>query len=276
MRGIVLLAVCKPTYGKFAFNLRTSLKVQNPDVPVQLFCDDEAIKHLQDWQLASFDVVTKIDPSEYEFNGRREPGRLKAFLYDRYAFDEVMFMDVDSIAIKPVPMDWPDEFLSLVSPTNYWATDETYHRHFKLNEDDQVPATNSSMFWVKKGMKTQKLFKQWQKNFDNPIKKEDVPKNGEWFNGLTPDEPYLNAALAKLGIDPDFKTPMMFCQWKVSPMPPLSEIEAVALSFWGHPSQIHHELKKLYDKMMTKYMIAVWNSNKIYNAERLVREKSND
>lgn len=274
MRGIVMLAVLKPTYGKFAFNLRTSIRVHEPDLKVQLVCDEAAVSHLADWQLESFDVITKVDTDDLIFNYRVEPGRFKAFLYDLYAFDEVLFMDVDSLLIKPIPWEFKQEFHSLVSPTNYWATNETYHRHFKLKEDDKVPATNSSMFYVKKGVQTSKLFKQWQKNFDNPIRKEDIPENGEWFNGMTPDEPYLNAALAKFGIDPSFGRPMVICKWNTEIMPVPSEIEEVAMSFWGHPSKINFEMFRTYDRFMNGYMVQVWNSNKIYNAQRLVTSKA--
>lgn len=274
VRGVALLAVLKPTYAKFAFNLRTSIRVHNPDVPVQLFYDDYAISHLSQWQRDSFDVLTRIEDGECTFNGRAEPGRFKAFLYDRFAFDETIFMDADSLLIKPLSFDHANEFHALVSPTNYWLEDDKYREHFNLN-GATIPATNTSFFFVRKGALTKKLFKQWQKNFDNPIKKEDVPKNGEWFNGLTPDEPYLNAALAKLGIVPDFSTQQMYCHWKISgAMPAIRDIDATAISFWGHPSNISHDMKQWYDRMMMNYMVQVWGSNQIYKADKLIKEKA--
>lgn len=273
-RGVAILSVLKPTYAKFAFNLRTSLRKHNPDVPVQLFYDDAAIGHLYDWQKESFEIRTKVDPEELIFNGRPEPGRFKAFLYDRFAFDETIFIDADSLLLKPLSFDWPQDFHAIVSPSNYWLEDEAYRRHFGLN-GAEIPATNTSFLFVRKGELTERLFKQWQANFDNPIKKEDVPKNGEWFNGLTPDEPYLNAALAKLGIIPDFSTPQMFCHWSESgAMPEPRDVQATAMSFWGHPGNIHFHQKQWYDRLMMSYMVEVYGTNSIYKADKLLKEKA--
>lgn len=243
-------------------------------MPVQLFYDDEAISHLYDWQKESFDILTRIDREELMFNGRPEPGRFKAFLYDRFAFKETIFMDADSLLLKPISFDHPNDFHALVSPSNYWLEDEKYRAHFGLN-GEPIPATNTSFLFVRKSPLTESLFKQWQENFENPIKKEDVPKNGEWFNGLTPDEPYLNAALAKLGIDPMFESQQMFCHWSESgAMPAPREITATAMSFWGHPGNIHFDQKQWYDRLMMSYMIEVYGSNKIYKADKLLRDKA--
>ena len=273
VRGVAILAILKPVYAKFAFNLRTSIRYHNPDVPVQLFYDDAAIGHLADWQRESFEVLTRLEPEEAVFNHRPEPGRMKAFLYDRFDFDEVILIDADSLLLKPLSFDHPNDFHALVSPTNYWLEDDKYREHFGLN-GHVIPATNTSFLYIRKGQLAAQLFRQWQENFDNPIKKEDVPKNGEWFNGLTPDEPYLNAALAQLGIVPDFPSQQMFCHWTESgPLPAPSDIDATAMSFWGHPSKIHFEQRKWYDRLMMKYMVEVWGSNGIYKADKLLRGK---
>ena len=93
-RGVLTLAVKKPVYGNMAYNLAVSIKLPNPDVKVQLVCDDEAISELSEEQKEIFDILTPVEGKYADMN----PGELKVNMYDLSAFfGGTLFIDADSI-----------------------------------------------------------------------------------------------------------------------------------------------------------------------------------
>jgi alpha-N-acetylglucosamine transferase len=94
-KGILLIAYGKH-YGKFAYNLATSIKKLS-DVKIHLVCDEDAIK---DTPMMFFDSYEVYDfPKE---NGRIDPCRTKVDIIKMTPFYKTMYLDVDAVCLNDI------------------------------------------------------------------------------------------------------------------------------------------------------------------------------
>lgn len=227
-RGIVLLAIGDSIYGQWAWNFVVSINKYSPNLPVQLIYSPSAIKHLSDWQLSFFDVMTKIKEEDcYENKVKLAPCKAKLSLYDYAAFKENIYLDVDGIVINDL-----NTLFDKFSDRDYtienqafgtkgmgefkqmlWGSPEDVWEHFKLKSDAKLPATNSSFQYFKKSRKASKIFKDAKKLYmTNPF--PTAKQIYKWGKNNQPDELYLNVVLAKLKDNEDCfakQSPIFFC-----------------------------------------------------------------
>ena len=209
-REIILMAFGKYAYGWMAYNLAVTIKKHSPDIPITLVYEKSAVAQNDLWP---FDRVVEIQQDHLYQNGKFNPGRAKTRIIEYIQADYAMYLDVDSLVVKPleplfeaceksgkyyqtqvVGKQQPKQGAEF--PEMQWANLDEVESHYKIANDAWVYATNSSFAFIKKGKESAALFKQIQANIDNPCKiKLDW---GQTF----PDELALNVALAQVNHDP--------------------------------------------------------------------------
>lgn len=219
--GVVLLAFGKPQYYWAAYNLAFSIRKHSPNVNITVLFDDP-IKGLSNCPdlMQYINNIGSIDADDIYTNKKLDPGKVKVNLYKYLPYDRNLYLDVDAVALKDIqPMI--DELAQ--SGKDYishcvgyhtidkgrdfkemqWAWADKMWAHFGLPSNAVMPAINSSMQWIVKGVKTQELYQQARHLYmDKTMEVKDLRM--KWGGGQ-PDELYMNVALAIHGIDPALK-----------------------------------------------------------------------
>lgn len=216
--GVVLFAFGKPHYYGAAYNLAFSIKRFNSGLKIALFVDDMSKVHGYANGLADYvDLINEVKPEHLSTGGKLDPGKLKVNLYDYLPFEHNIYLDVDAIALKDLePMineliNAGKDYIShtvgyhtikqgRAIPSMQWAWADDIWQHFGLSESAVLPAINSSIQYIRKGIQAEKIYiiaKDYYENKPLPVQKLRM----KWGGGQ-PDELYMNVALAKLGLDP--------------------------------------------------------------------------
>lgn len=216
--GVVLFAFGKPHYYGAAYNLAFSIKRFNSGLKIALFVDDMSKVHGYANGLADYvDSINQINLNHLVTGGKLDPGKLKVNLYDYLPFEHNIYLDVDAVALKDLePMineliNAGKDYIShtvgyhtikqgRAIPSMQWAWADDIWQHFELSESAVLPAINSSIQYIRKGIKAEKIYiiaKDYYENKPLPVQKLRM----KWGGGQ-PDELYMNVALAKLGLDP--------------------------------------------------------------------------
>jgi hypothetical protein len=216
--GVVLFAFGKPHYYGAAYNLAFSIKRFNSGLKIALYVDDRSKCYGYAHGLADFvDSINEIKPEHLSTNGKLDPGKLKVNLYEYLPFDHNIYLDVDAVALKDIePMvneliNAGKDYIShtvgyhtiqqgRAIPSMQWAWADDIWQHFELSDTAVLPAINSSIQYIRKGIEAEKIYiiaKDYYENNQLPVQKLRM----KWGGGQ-PDELYMNVALAKLGLDP--------------------------------------------------------------------------
>lgn len=216
--GVVLFAFGKPHYYGAAYNLAFSIKRFNSGLKIALFVDDISKVHGYANGLADYvDLINEIKPEHLTTGGKLDPGKLKVNLYQYLPFDHNIYLDVDAVALKDIePMineliNAGKDYIShtvgyhtikqgRAIPSMQWAWADDIWEHFGLSESAVLPAINSSIQYIRKGIQAEKIYiiaKDYYENKPLPVQKLRM----KWGGGQ-PDELYMNVALAILGLDP--------------------------------------------------------------------------
>lgn len=295
MKGITLLALAKPTYGKFAYNLAVSIKYHSPDIPIQLIHDDVALDHLQPGHLFPdgqpiFDKRTVIDRADMYDDGVLSIGKAKMSLYKYLWFDETIYLDVDALVIKPLePLfdEFTDDYHTTVvgkkDLTNdiedfdsmQWAEVKDMIDHFGLTKEMVIPATNSSFQFIRKGKVCEKLFTQINANFSNKIPRDKLKTTWGKKSKVDgqPDELYLNVSLAQLGMWPKMKQdPMCFNMARTLDVK-RDYANHYILCLFGGVNFTHRSMLKQYDRELLRMTRERYKRNQDFKVHPLMRDK---
>ena len=221
-RGIVLIAVGEPTYIRWAYNQALTIKFYS-DIKIQLITEKRLFSSLDAFQKSRFDIVTYLKEEEvYDIRKERhktvkklKPGRVKIEMYDRLAFDENIYLDVDGFTIKDIEPLFDlcknDYYAQYQGEGGYqerpwadmiWAKPDVVFDTYKLPKDTIIPFINSSFQFIRKGKVCKELYKKAKKNLDNAPALKDL--HYPW-GGVIPDELVMNVTLAQLKINPTLK-----------------------------------------------------------------------
>lgn len=216
--GVVLFAFGKPHYYGAAYNLAFSIKRFNSGLKIALFVDDISKVHGYANGLADYvDLINEIKSEHLTTGGKLDPGKLKVNLYEYLPFEHNIYLDVDAVALKDIePMvneliNAGKDYIShtvgyhtikqgRAIPSMQWAWADDIWEHFGLSETAVLPAINSSIQYIRKGIQAEKIYiiaKDYYENKPLPVQKLRM----KWGGGQ-PDELYMNVALAILGLDP--------------------------------------------------------------------------
>jgi hypothetical protein len=254
-RGVFLMTFGKPQYGWMAYQLGMSLKYYSPSVPIHLLTDQSAISKLNQEQMKVFDAVTYFEtPSD--------PALAKIQMYDHLPFDHTLWLDADGLCMQPIePLfdtlivedkpfrcfvhDYYDQHSPEVFPQMYWANKSTIWNHYGFNTE-RLPATQSSVLYIRKGEFCQTLYQKMGANYANRILVEQLR---EKWGGGQPDELYLNVTLAQLGYDPQMEQVIYFAN-DLTLRPHQAKDQYYILSLFGPLNYVKPVYEREYDKVV--------------------------
>jgi hypothetical protein len=211
--SIILMAFGKRGYYFAAYNIAFSIKEFGCNTPIHLVVDSIAnltknIGH----GVNVFDSIIEMEPQHLRSG---DPAWSKLHLHHYITTDNALYLDVDAVAVKDIT-----PLITLLQESNkpyiahtvgyhtlkegndiqsmQWAWANDLWAHFGLAEEAILPAINSSLVWISK-VGAEPIYKKALEFYQNPL-----PKLRMKWGGGQPDELYMNAALAALGIDPSF------------------------------------------------------------------------
>lgn len=288
MKRILLLSFGSTTYGSYAFNLAASIRYYSgKGISIKLLHDKTSVSHFTDFHSGFFDSMEIIPDNILYKDGKICPEQVKINYYSLISDDEYIYLDVDSIATKDIRGLFDEcrasgkDYLTQVH--NYWTLDNgagkienmawamacDIWRHFELSDSDQLPCTQSSFAYIKRGNATDALFGIMQKYLsENPF---PVDKLEFKWGGGQPDELYLNACCAKLGIKPDADfTPMYFDNHHLK----MEEVEqSYFIGLFGGRGMTSKRIIDYSDRLMHRILSEGWNVPHLYKYQSLVKNK---
>lgn len=309
MKGIVLLAVGKPSYMKFAYQQALSIKYHSPNIPIQLICEQELLSPLKDKWKVIFDEITFIQKEDayrpVELKGRiseqLEPGFAKLNIYKYLKYDESIYFDVDGICItdvnplfKECKKDIHAQVVSTVDETAekwkcQWMPLENVKKHYELPKEFRLPEINSSFMFIRKSKEAENFYKRALGNFRTDIPQKDF---GMGWGARFPDELALNIAFAQERLEPSFSLTKEPDFERVVPIyfrtsgdkgnngkpDPLAEIAAkhYVIGVFGSYKFNHSSIvgtAGYYDKCMQKYSKELMQENIAYKIYNLMQDK---
>lgn len=249
-RGIFLMTFRNPAYGFMAYQIAMSIKHYSPHIPIYLLTDEIAVSKLR--TLEFFDTVEYMETPA-------DPALCKIMMYDKLPFDHNIFLDVDGLCLSEMDSLF-DEFIAderafrcfvyayydqhsdPVLPLMVWADRDVIWDHYQLN-GETLPATQSSMLYIRKGDFCKSLYQKMQSNYANRIPLEKL--RNKWGGGQ-PDELYLNVTLAQMGYDPQTTNTIWFAD-NTSLKPHQLKHQYKILSLFGTANNVKKEFERFYD-----------------------------
>lgn len=187
-------------YGYAAHNLALSLNHYSPSIPITILTDSEAKKGLRLPDLFHQIIDLPVTPVD--------PALAKMQIYDKLPYQETIFMDVDGLMLRDIePLfdelsnggdyrchvhAWYDKDSPDSLPMMVWAKRSTIWNHYGFT-DEKLPATQSSLQYIRKGDFCRNLFNRMQSNYANRIPVDQLANR---WGGGQPDELYLNFAVS--------------------------------------------------------------------------------
>lgn len=293
-KGFTILALGAKEYGFWARNMAASLKYFNPECKVQLIHDGQATKDIplpdHYGNIPMYDEITIMPESLYLDNGRFSPGKAKIHLYDLFAFDHTIYLDVDGCAVREV-----DELFDICEPKPvvsqvwdygkledktfgdlmYWADAAPIWNHYKLPSDARLPFLNTSFMSVVRGRESEAIYRKAQACIANPMPLSAMREL--WGKGNQPDELYTNVAMAMLDYEPHVEgfTPVYFrTRTFQGDQLNLADVQSKHwfLGLWGGARMNHHSILTYYDGIMRKVWAKVGQTH-VHKTQNLMKRK---
>lgn len=277
-RGIVIIALNKPSYGKWAFNLMVSIKHYAKEMMVQLIYNDSAVSALGEDRIKMFDILTKVDETFYNHKDQFSPGRAKILAYKYFAFKETIYMDSDSICVQDVNLlfdkcknditlqcnkywnqDTPNKHEDGSIVWHDWITVENARKFLNLKGDYEAFGINSSFMFFRKG-KAALAFVKEALNICDTDKIEGANSWGKTF----PDELAWGLAIIKQQINPLFEGQdknLLTDQTSIPNFFPhdgsiniFNKKEYFFMTFYGGRHFTSSMFQSMYDRLMRSYL----------------------
>lgn len=275
MRGILLLAIGRDIYHKFAKQMAMSIKYHS-DIPIQLLTD-------KPFDCEFIDTMTQISYKDCHYDsGRLFPGRAKLSMNQYTIFEETIYLDVDAICLKEVDSlfdlctkDYHSQIVGSGTfeekefPNMVWAWPKDIMYKYNFKPTDKIQFINSSFQYWKKA---DELFSQALKNILDPIPVKDL--RSRWGKDQ-PDELYMNIALAQLGIDPTINTEPVYFNNRTCDNEQYLLKNHYVLGLYGGGDRhfTHGTVRKYYDRKMQSYIRGKYNYCSFISCNQLMKQK---
>jgi len=270
-KGILLIAFGKKSYGFLAYNLAVSIRHHNKTIPIQLVHDDSSIAQLGANQLDIFDVKVKAQINI------SNPGQTKIELLKYSQFENTLFIDVDSIALKDIePLI--DELISknmeigTMVYDNYkltdgddvqklnWAYGTDIFEFYKLHKRDILPCINTSIIFYKKSAIA--FFDEVLARFNFPFQQLKLS-----WGGTMPDELPFSVSLIGRKNYCIPESAMLFGNKPLTDSDTELKDNYYMLSIYGGKNYTKLRFTEMYDRTMFKYYKAIGDEYQYkYNA----------
>lgn len=212
-KGILLIALGHPNYGRYATNLCASIKVADASMPVAVIVDSTSLSHSFQTEKNLFDKIILCPEEAMNYNGKKSYVKPKLWADLLTPFKETIFMDVD---VAWIPKRSPKELFEQLKGCDFQIKNNGYYdvvsglrvdsgiytynanpeemaKHFKIKSF--IPQCQGEFFYFKKNATTRKLFKKARNVFDNSTLKTTGTFAGIDMN----DEFAFNVAIAHFG-----------------------------------------------------------------------------
>jgi len=218
MKGVLLLSIGHPSYARWAHNMAVSLRAMSPGLCIHVLTDGNFPAEPIHGEIV--DKIIKIAETDCRKDGKLYPALAKLSMNKYSEFEETIYLDVDGVVVKDITPLFDKckekglyfqvqvngistkEFDNL--DASLWVKPEQIFKKYKLNDDVQIPGTNSSFqYWVK-CKESDKLFAQALKNLSKPFELRELRYSWGMSN-TQPDELYMNIALAQVGLIPNIE-----------------------------------------------------------------------
>lgn len=223
-RGVLLIAVGSPEYGKMAANAAASIRFSDREVNIHLVYTPSSITHLTDKHKALFSSMSEC-PTEYlTKNGKANFIKPKAYAYLLTPFDETLMLDVDLLMFGGKPIS---KLMDELSPLDFTAQCRGFYNYdtkkttgkythwcdvekakFEYGLSGKIYQLSSEVVWFRKTEKVMEMLGFARDIFDRPLVDSEVV-----FSGDLPDEMGLNIAACKFGFAPR-KDEDVFIYWE--------------------------------------------------------------
>jgi hypothetical protein len=268
-KGVLLIALGHPNYGRMAFNLAVSLKNNEPDLQIALCYTPSAITHLKmygdDNINKYFDIMTEC-PADIYLTGKEKPDylRAKAYMDCLTPFDDTLFLDADMLALpnrKLLPFfdklgdfdmaNYGYEYIKDVpdDAKDKWGNAKDIKDVYKLEAMAKWYRANSVFVkWVKGSEKANKVFRSVEVIYD-------APNVGHLtFAGNVADELAFEIAMMQNNVS---LSELMPSYWRPAIETPLRLNELESFTFYSIAgNEVIPDMKEGYDTL------AKWHFNK--------------
>ncbi len=198
-RGVLLVALGHPYFGKYACNLAMSLKATDPNIPIALVHNESSLQHMTIPERNLFDKKITAKPEWYEMHGLTQYIMSKLFLVDMSPFDETLFLDVDMVwhprrgvgqlmdTLKDLDFTMQNRGVvdlsadNLKPNTSHWCDLNDLKKQYGV-KSGTFWNLSSEFIWFKKTTDVKNMFKDAQKHY-RTIKVQHMS-----FAGGVPDE----------------------------------------------------------------------------------------
>lgn len=267
-QGILVIAVGSDYYGRLAYAMAKSVKKFNK-IPVAILTDKDSLNSVD---RSAFDHVIEANMSHYLEKYVLNPFKLKTHIYDYTPFDETLYLDADTLCLKP----FGDLFSKLgnfqIHEFNRWNKDnwhkcpmvwtakvkktiEDIYDAYGVDKTREYPEYNSSFIWFKKDDSNKEYFDQAKRNYiDRRIDFKDI-------GGSYPDEMAYNLASAQkshYGALNGFKP--VYYKWESQRKGSILPVNELREKYWflGMAGGYHaNKLIYTYNQLCKEYGIAV-------------------
>lgn len=277
-QGIVIVALGYELYGNCAYNLALSLKAYDSNIRVCLLYSKNAIGHLRDEEMNSFDDLIELPESEYMINGKPQYQRSKLVVNKYSPYDFTVYMDADNIFVPEKKPSWligelmgKDFTIGMNGSYNastgirtklnytYWGEPDKICKYFKIK--GVLPQTVSGFYSFWKNEKTNELFEIARKVYDD----QNAP-TVTWANGKA-DEYCFNVAMGILNWQQSEFHVFFFDKINGNLTP-----EQVYKSFWGIAiggHRVKENIITLYNRLVNKYSLRLGKITRHYHVDKM-------
>lgn len=120
-RGILLIAISHPNYGRMASNLAMTIKAAEPDMQIGIIADHVGLSHLNEKEKALFSYII---PAPETVPGLKGVYNIRMRLPALTPFEETLALDVDMLWLQKHK---PSELFQLLADRDFTSVNEGYH-----------------------------------------------------------------------------------------------------------------------------------------------------
>lgn len=95
-RGIILVALGHPNYGRYAVNFCASVKVVDFKFPISVIADTGSLAHSTDVEKSLFDSIILCPHEATDYHGKKSFVKAKLWAYKLSPYEETIFFDCDA------------------------------------------------------------------------------------------------------------------------------------------------------------------------------------
>lgn len=259
-KGILIVALGHPYYGRMALNLAMSLKFTSK-VPIALAYNQSAITHISG-HLDKFDKLIEVPEKYFTKKSNVEYIKAKTHLYNLTPFTETLYLDADTLwlpkkSVDLVFKDLENENLVIQSRGSVMLDQENLKRksfwcdlkeYKEAYGGEKFYSLSSEFIYFKKCKEVAKFFSDSVKIYDN------LKISHTMFAGGIPDELIFNISMLQNKIVPtkEVYTPIYWEQAERKNMKPAQmHSEYFAYSVGG--KLLSSTEKKFYDNLANFY-----------------------